>query len=185
MNDWFTTLDGMHARAWQLLREGAAGKDHAARFATLATVSPDGAPEARTVALREIDESARTVAVFTDNQSDKMRSLAATPQVALNIWDHVSNLQVRIWADVTLQQGEPLRALWDRMPGPALYSYGSTPPPGQPISSALDYIKKPDFDCFLRILCKVSKMDIVHLGEDHRRAVFSQTRDWEGEWLAP
>jgi pyridoxamine 5'-phosphate oxidase len=78
---------------------------HAAKLAaepnamTLATVTPDGWPAARTVLLKGVD--ARGFTFFTDYRSDKGRDLAANPHAALVFWWSELERQVRITGTVS------------------------------------------------------------------------------------
>lgn len=185
MSDWFETTDGLWARMWQTLGRGVADAKHPARLPTFATVSPMGWPEARTVVLRHADAAAAQVSVQTDLTSSKMASLATTPRAALHIWDRKQDLQIRLQADVTVQSGEAVRPIWDKVPDLGRQSYGITPPPGTPIATALDYVKQPDPATFAVLTCTISHVDLVHLGIQHRRAGFSRSGDWQGQWLSP
>lgn len=185
MSDWFETHVGMLNAVWATLARGVADAQHPARLPTLATVSADGWPEARTVVLRSADHDAGEVTLHTDVSSDKIKSLRTTPRAALHIWDADQCLQIRLQAEVTIDTGPDTRVLWDRIPDHAQQSYGVTPPPGTVITTALDYIKIPDPDTFAVLQCKVMHIDAVHLGADHRRAQFSRARHWNGEWLSP
>lgn len=185
MSDWFETTDGIWDKLWGTLGRGVADAKHPARRPTFATVSPEGWPEARTVVLRSADRAAGAVTVHTDLYSDKIKSLRALPRAALHIWDAKQNLQIRLQAEVTILSGAQTRALWDKIPDHAQQSYGVTPPPGQPIATALDYVKSPDPETFAVLQCHVTTIDAVHLGTDHRRAGFSRDRHWQGQWLSP
>lgn len=185
MSNWFETHEGTLRRVWETLDQGVADAKHPARRPTLATVSPDGWPEARTVVLRSTDRDAAEVNFHTDLYSDKIKSLRATPRVALHIWDAEQNLQIRLQAEVTIRSGHDTRALWDKIPDHAQQSYGVTPPPGAPIGTALDYLKQPDPATFAILHCRVMHIDAVHLGVDHRRACFSRASQWIGQWLSP
>lgn len=61
---------------------------------TLATASPDGAPDARTVLLKGAD--ARGFAFYTDYRSAKGRQLDANPRAALVFWWAELERQVRV-----------------------------------------------------------------------------------------
>lgn len=185
MTDWFETLDGLHARVWETLATGVSDAGHPARRPTLASVSPTGWPEARTVVLRSVDRDAGNLTVHTDLHSDKIASLRATPRAALHVWDAEQALQIRAQAEVTIQSGPDVLDLWQRIPDHAQQSYGVTPPPGRPIETALDYVKEPDPATFAVLLCQITHIDAVHLGADHRRAAFSRDRHWGGQWLSP
>lgn len=185
MTEWFETTQGLWTRLWAMLEQGVADAEHPARRPTFATISPDGWPEARTVVLRTADKQAAQVCVHTDLYSDKVKSLQGTPRAALHVWVPQQNLQIRLQATVAMQSGDATRALWDKIPDHAQQSYGVTPPPGAPIKDALDYVKAPDPETFAVLVCSVTDIDVVHLGDDHRRASFSRGRHWQGQWLSP
>ncbi|WP_394180125.1 pyridoxamine 5'-phosphate oxidase family protein [Yoonia maritima] len=185
MSEWYETLDGLHARAWETLRLGVCNQQHPARLPNFATVSPDGWPEARTVVLRSAEAASGEVSLHTDLFSGKVQSLRANPKASLHIWDSEQALQLRMKAEVSITSGADTRQLWDRIPDHAQQSYGVTPPPGARIDAALDYVKEPDPDTFAVLTCRISQIDVVHLGDDHRRALFSRASNWAGQWLSP
>jgi len=185
MNNWFETLGGMHAQAWDLLAAGVRDATHPCRLPTISTITPDGWPEARTMVLRAADPVAGVVMLHTDLYSTKLVSLRQTPRVALHVWDAAEALQIRLQAEVTISSGNPVRALWDKIPDHARQSYGVTPPPGTAIADALDYVKSPDPATFAVLACRVMQVDLVHLGDQHRRAAYSRSDDWAGQWLSP
>ncbi|MBE0412248.1 pyridoxamine 5'-phosphate oxidase family protein [Yoonia sp.] len=185
MTDGFATLDGLYRRLWHTLETGVRDAAHPARRPTFATVSPTGWPEARTVVLRSADRGGTALTIHTDLCSGKIASLRATPRAALHVWDAEQALQIRVQADVTMQSGPDILPLWNSIPDHAQQSYGVIPPPGQPIATALDYIKRPDPATFAVLHCQIAYIDVVHLGAVHRRASFSRDRHWEGQWLSP
>ena len=185
MSDWFATLEGLHAQVWQRLSRGVADRRAPARQPTLATVSPAGWPEARTVVLRRAVPAEARLEVYTDSASDKIASLSASPRAALHVWEPKLDFQMRLQADVTLLQGETVADRWQPLPEVARLSYGVTPPPGTPITDALDYEKTPDQSRFCVLCLSLTHVDVVHLGERHRRAAFSVTDGWAGQWLVP
>ena len=185
MSDWFQTLAGLYDQLWDTLVQGVVDSGHPARHPTLATVSPDGWPEARTVVLRGADQIAGTISVFTDLHSAKVDSLRKTPRAALHIWDASNRLQLRLSCVVQIQQGPDVAHIWAQVPDHSRQSYGVTPAPGRPIASALAYAKSPDPATFAVLHCTVAHIDAVHLGTHHRRARFRRDADWQGEWLVP
>jgi len=185
MSDWFETLDGCWRQAWQQLGRGVADRHHPARHPTFATVSAEGWPEARTVVLRRADDVTHVLDAHTDLQSSKIESLRANPRAAFHVWIPKQQLQLRLQCDVAILHGDEVAEDWARVPDPSRQSYGVTPPPGTAISEALDYVKKPDPETFAVLRCALHHLDVVHLGEVHRRARFTKARDWAGEWLAP
>ena len=105
MSDWFETLEGLNSRLWQCLGRGVADRHHPARHPTLATIGPDGWPEARTVVLRGADPIAGTLTVHTDLHSAKVASLTAMPRAAFHVWIEKDRLQLRLACSVTLRHG--------------------------------------------------------------------------------
>jgi len=184
MSEWFETLDGIQTRVWQTLEAGVANRLHVARTPTFATVR-DGFPEARSVVLRAVDIHARSMDIHTDLGSAKVRSLQQTPRAALHIWDQSQSLQIRIATDVTILTGDDVAAIWQNVPDPAREVYGTSPSPGTVITDPFAYSKPADQSAFVVLRCKVSHIDALYLGDQHRRAAYAQSRDWSGEWLAP
>lgn len=182
---WASDLALLHAEVWRQLTRGVHDRHASARHPTLATVSPDGRPQARTVVLRAADKTAGMLAIHTDLRSAKVTDLRATPFVALHIWDTSAHLQVRIEAHVTILTGPDVAATWQGVPEASRGAYGTTPAPGQPIAQALDYAKAADSACFAVLQLRLSTIDALHLGQNHRRARFDRQNDWAGTWLAP
>jgi hypothetical protein len=135
--------------------------------------------------LRAADPISGAVTVHTDLFSGKVASLRALPRAALHVWDAGQALQIRLQAQVTIESGHSVRALWDRIPDHAQQSYGVTPAPGAPIATALDYVKRPDPATFAVLHCAIVHIDAVYLGARHRRAGYSRLDDWAGQWLSP
>lgn len=185
MTDWFETLPGLQTRLWQNLSRGLADRLHPARHPTLATISPDGWPEARTVVLRGADQAAGTLTAHTDLHSAKIDSLRTTPRAALHVWIQKDRLQLRLTCTVALRHGPEVAVEWARVPDLSRQSYGITPAPGTPINGALDYVKAPNVMTFTVLDFTVVHIDAVHLGQVHRRARFQREDDWQGQWLVP
>ncbi len=98
-------LDEAHASADPILQfrlwfdEALAAEVLEANAMTLATVSPDGAPDARTVLLKGFDETG--FVFFTNYESVKARDLDATPRACLLFFWGELERQVRIAGPVT------------------------------------------------------------------------------------
>ncbi len=182
---WARTLEGLHAQGWARLARGVQDRHAAARHPTLATVSAEGRPQARTVVLRGVERARATLKVYTDLQSAKVAELRASPFAALHVWDSGAHLQIRLQAEVTILSGAASAAIWAELPEHGRSAYGSVPAPGTPVPAALDYTKIPDPSAFAILSLAVTEMDLLHLGKDHRRARFRRAADWAGEWLVP
>lgn len=182
---WASDLSQLYAEVWARLTRGAHDRHAPARHPTLATVSPEGRPQARTVVLRAANKTAGTLDIHTDLRSAKIRDLRVKPFTALHVWDASAHLQLRLEAHVTLLTGPDAATIWAGMPASTRLSYGSTPAPGQPIAQGLDYTKTADQASFVILRLAVSTADALHLGPHHRRARFDRDDDWTGMWLAP
>lgn len=182
---WASDLAQLHAEVWLRLTRGVHDRHAPPRHPTLATVSPDGRPQARTVVLRAADKVMGTVDIYTDLRSAKVADLRATPFAALHVWDASAHLQLRLEAQVTLLTGPDVAAIWDRVPETSRGSYGSTPAPGDPIAQALDYTKAANPASFAVLRLELLMVDALHLGPNHRRARFDRKAGWAGVWLAP
>ena len=182
---WACDLEQLNAEVWLRLTRGVHDRHAPARHPTLATVSPDGRPQARTVVLRAADKAAGTLDIHTDLRSAKVTDLRANPFASLHVWDTSAHLQLRIEASVTILTGPDVAATWQGVPETSRRAYGSTPAPGQLIAQALGYTKAADPACFAVLRLRVSTVDALHLGPNHRRARFDRENDWTGTWLAP
>lgn len=182
---WAETLPDLLDRAWSCLERGPVDRDAAARHPTLATIDRQGWPEARTVVLRSVSRADDLVEVHTDLHSPKVASLRATPRAALHVWDAAARLQIRLQARVEILTGPEVAETWAQVPDHPRQSYGIVPPPGTPIGSSRGYRAVPDPATFAVLRCHPVHIDLLHLGDVHRRARFLQADGWTGQWLAP
>lgn len=182
---WASNLSEMHAQVWMRLLRGVRDRRAPTRHPTLATITSDGRPKARTVVLRAADKQAGRLDIHTDLCSAKVVELIAAPFASLHVWDASAHLQIRLEANVTILQGEDVTEIWARVPEASRLSYGGSPAPGQPISGALGYSKGPDPASFAVLQFSVQTIDVLHLGPSHRRARFDRSTHWTGAWLAP
>jgi pyridoxamine 5'-phosphate oxidase len=178
-------LAGFLDAAWGHLTRGVADRHAPARHPTLATVSPDGWPEARTVVLRAAHRAEATLELHTDTDTAKIRALRASPRAALHVWVPRARLQIRVSADVEILTGAPTVARWANVPVSARVSYGTEPAPGTAITHARDYATPGSQDRFAVLCCHVRAMDLLELGSPHRRAHFMRDDQWQGTWVAP
>lgn len=178
-------LAAFWGEAWQHLGRGVADAKSPARFPVFATVSPGGVPEARTVVLRAASRSAAILEVHTDIATAKVASLQASPVAALHVWLPRANVQIRVTADVDILTGDAVEGAWEKVPQGSRVSYGTEPAPGTVIDHVYAYDKPPKRDRFAVLRCAVREMDLVHLGGQHRRAVYVRDDDFAGQWVAP
>ncbi|MEJ6815262.1 MAG: pyridoxamine 5'-phosphate oxidase family protein [Octadecabacter sp.] len=171
--------------AWRHLTRGVADSRSPARYPTIATVAPDGTPEARTVALRAASRSQSVLEVHTDIATSKVMALQHNPKAAFHIWLPRADLQIRITVAVDIRTGTDIDQQWERIPEGSRVSYGTQPKPGTPISDVYAYEKPSERDRFAVLTCNVLTIDLLQLGDRHRRAAFMRENEWAGSWLAP
>jgi len=171
--------------AWQHLGRGVADSRSPARTPTFATVSPDGMPQARTVVLRAAAQSQALLEVHTDTETAKIADLHHSPFAAFHIWLPKPKLQIRATTAVKILTGDAVEEQWTQVPATARVSYGTRPAPGRPIDHVYAYEKPAERSRFAVLRCKVQQIDLVHLGERHRRAVYVAADGFAGTWVAP
>jgi pyridoxine/pyridoxamine 5'-phosphate oxidase len=137
---WASDLSQLYAEVWTRLTRGIHDRHAPARHPTLATVTPQGRPQARTVVLRAANKTPGTLDIHTDLGSAKVEDLRVTPFAALHVWDSSAHLQLRLEAQVTILTGQDVASIWDGVPAASRLSYGITPPP----SPLIDYEENYD-----------------------------------------
>jgi len=92
----YDDLTASLTEAWGRMARGV--KDRRSPFHTpvLATIGPDGAPQARTLVLRAADPAARRLRFHTDWRSHKTLALSAHPRVAVHAYCPASKIQLRL-----------------------------------------------------------------------------------------
>lgn len=91
-------LAGLEQQCWEQLAMAVTERSHSWRFATLATTDAQGAPQARTVVLREVDRKTQTLSVYTDARSPKIDHLQRQPNASLVFWCPMLQWQLRVQA---------------------------------------------------------------------------------------
>lgn len=182
---WARELGTLHAHAWHRLTRGVHDRHAPARHPTLATVSVEGLPQARTVVLRKADRASGSLEIHTNLFSPKVKELRAQPVAALHVWDSTSRLQIRLQVEAMIAHGDQVTEIWSKVPEASRTAYSTNSVPGSWIPEALAYESTPDEAAFAVIRLDIRAMDLLHLGPAHRRAQFSREDGWVGRWLAP
>jgi pyridoxine/pyridoxamine 5'-phosphate oxidase len=181
-------LATFEAACWSHLVRAAADKRAAFNTLVLSTIGLDGAPSARTVVLRRVDRTLRTVHIHTDTRSQKIAELRHAPSVALVGWDPRAHLQVRLVGEASIHLGDPIAADgWARSHAGARRLYAQATAPGTPIATPADFDPPEDteagFECFTVLVIGITALEALQLGRvGHRRARFTATA---ASWLAP
>jgi hypothetical protein len=181
------TLPAVEAAIWHELARAVRDKQHGWRIGVLATVDeqPDGPrPEARNVVLRELDEDARELLIFTDARSPKARQSQAHPIGMLVLWAPLLGWQLRLRVQLSMQTtGLAVSSRWARLKTTAAAAdYLSTLPPGSPLPTPAPACGSREY--FAVLTAGIGDMDWLELSaQGHRRAAFSPGQ--EGRWIAP
>ena len=162
---------------WATLGRAAVDKQSPLRWFTLATVSPDGQPEARTVVLRGVDRSLRRLTLYTDRRAAKVLALTANPTASCHFFDARRMLQYRLVGKAEILTEGPR---WDehfhRLPPTATEDYAALLAPGSVGVSKRDTALAADY--FTVVDVTVDSLDWLNLSRDgHLRARF----DWQGQ----
>ena len=176
------TLAEDEASVWRELAQAVRDKHHGWREAVLATTDGD-IGDARSVVLREWDETRRTLLIFTDARSPKAAQLAAHPQGTLVLWSEALAWQLRLRVALTLESsGLRVSSRWARLKlTPAAQDYLSPLPPGAELGSAVP--ERQSRDHFAVLAAQVQSVDWLELHPDgHRRALFS---GGGAAWITP
>lgn len=159
-------------------------------LAGLATASADGAPQVRSVILRDWDPGRGVLAFATDGRSAKVREIRADPRVALVLWDDAAQVQVRLAgrAAVVADPDERWRR-WDRLGPGTRRGYATTTPPGAAVAGpvARDDDEAAWFDRFAWVEVVVDRVDRLDLAADPHDRVLAE-RDavgWRARRVAP
>lgn len=141
---------------WGALERACRSRESPWRTPVLATVSADGAPEARLLVMRAADSQARRLEFHTDSRSAKLRAIRRQPRVELCFWDPVARLQLRAsgMAEALGDSGDQesrggdskqpesgqhesgrRESAWARVPADSRRNYAGESPPGSPLSN--------------------------------------------------
>jgi pyridoxine/pyridoxamine 5'-phosphate oxidase len=176
---WAREPGALLGEVWRRLEAG----EGAARQPALATVGEDG-PSVRTVVLRGADRARASLEMHADVASAKVRHLRRTPEASVHVWDAEASLQVRLAVRVRVVEGAAAADAWARVPEGARCRYGGTEP-GARLASPLDRLEAAEAMRFAVLAARVHRIDALHLGQTHRRALYLAADGFAGAWIAP
>ena len=188
----YDDLDGSCTHAWALLARGA--KDRRSPFHTpsVATITPHGFPEIRTVVLRACDTDAHNLRFHTDTRSGKIADIQQNPNASLHFYDHGAKIQLRVRARLELLTGNAYDAAWNATRPMSRECYQVTQSPGSPLSVPSDVVFDADAtndgaDHFAPVIAHVQQIEWLYLAaRGHRRAIFDfTTPEPQHNWLVP
>jgi len=165
------------------------------RFVQVATVSPDGLPEVRTVVLRGLTEAGEPY-FHTDARSAKCRALAAGSKLELHAWWDGTREQFRLRCPAQLiGEGE---GKWDGLrqklwkdqgaEGRRLFLRGV---PGAPLATPTEFVDSVEDratppEHFVLVLLSPTHVDYLKLDEPHERRIWRlEAGTWRGGAVIP
>jgi pyridoxamine 5'-phosphate oxidase len=180
---------------WALAERGVADRHSAWHTPTFATQHGTGRTDLRTVVLRAASRSAWTMRIHTDRRSAKVEQLAASPNVAVHVYDARQKLQVRIFGIASLHHDDHIaEAAWAATRPMSRIGYAQEQRPGDILRATpaspltVGQLEGQARLNFAAILIRATSMDWLHLAAaGHRRARFERDGDGvvTGCWLAP
>jgi hypothetical protein len=185
--------------AWRLLGRGAADRRSPLHTPVVASVTGDGAPDARVMVLRAASRAAAQLRFHTDARSPKCAALAGRPVAVLG-YHPGEAVQLRLSGTARIvRDGGEVDAIWqastpfarrcymvEAAPGTARASAGSGLPAAVEGRKPTPEDLLPARANFALVLIDIAVIDWLHLAQSgHRRAVFTAREDWRGEWRVP
>ena len=163
------------------------------RFVQLATVSPDGLPEVRTVVLRGLADETGLPYFFSDARSAKYRALRAGSPMSLHTWWKPTSEQFRLRGAVQRVQsgdhpwGQRRQELWWSQ-GEANRRLFLRQPPGTPVeetpTDVEDQTKPPEH--FALMILHPEYVDYLKLGDPQERFIWwLENGEWQGGQVVP
>jgi hypothetical protein len=186
----YDDLTASLTEAWGRLARGV--KDRRSPFHTpvLATIGPDGSPQARTLVLRAADPAARRLRFHTDWRSQKTLALSAHPRVAVHAYCPASKIQLRLSGLATHHAPltPPARDAYARSQEKSRICYAQKLAPGAQMGAPDEAGQiEGGEENFSVIEIAIDQLEWLYLyAAGHRRAFYQ----WQGEaltatWRAP
>lgn len=191
---FYDDLDGTSAEAWGLLTRGAVDRRSAFHTPAVVTNGVDGAPAVRTVVLRAVDITARTLRFHTDKRSSKFTELSRDPRIGLHVYDAHAKIQLRLAGRARLHpSGDPVaERAWEGSQRLSRLCYGQRTAPGADVEHPAEALAGTEdaeggYVNFVAVVVTVDRLEWLYLASaGHRRARFDWTdTSWQGRWLAP
>jgi hypothetical protein len=184
------TLQALREEAFRRLSGGIGDRASAFHTPALVTVSPEGAPEARTMVLRGFDGEARTLRLHTDARSGKLAGLARDPRCQVFGYDAAAKLQLRLDGSAQVHDFDALAdEAWAGSRESSRMCYAASDGPGTPVGAppAAPRDAVAGRANFRAVVVRFHRLEFLELAAaGHRRARFAWRDDMlEATWLAP
>ena len=182
-------LSAILDQIWEALQKATSIPNHPLRFPTLCTCH-ESRSRGRTVVLRQVLRSHRSLRCYTDARSIKITELRANPVTEWVFHDCTERIQIRARGQTVIHHGNQVaRNAWDQTPAQNKVNYTLAASPGTridcpdanpPVSTYADGRH------FSIIEATIDRLDWLQLDNPwHRRAEFRHETQWEASWIAP
>lgn len=193
---------------WLNLWKAALARNKRERYVQIATVSPEGLPQVRTVVLRGVGDAGEAY-FYTDTRAEKVAALTEHPQAELHVYWSKTKEQFRLRGEVTVTITQDnawqakRRELWhaQREQGRQLLLGAA---PGTPLEdldsdlehhyASLDTSQKDPPDTFALVVIHPNRVDYLKLASPQVRQQYRLTKtgtktgteaSWQGGQVVP
>jgi PPOX class probable FMN-dependent enzyme len=189
-----------HDIPWLSLWRTALARNGRERYVQIATVSPEGLPQVRTVVLRGTGEAGEPY-FYTDTRSQKAAAFAKHPHAELHVYWSKTKEQFRLQGDVTVTVTQDnhwqarRRELWHAQRDEARQLLLGAAP-GTPVAdlegdlehhyTSLDSSQKDPPDTFALVVMQPCQVDYLKLASPQVRQQYHLTETgWHGGQVVP
>ena len=189
------SLEAVLEKAWRLLQEGVTNRKKPFHTPAVATISADFKPSIRTVVLRGIDQSKKTVRFHTDIRAKKYAELTANSYLGFHFYDQTKKVQIRLETTAFLHNRDEVAAeAWSLSQPMSKVCYATPISPGAgvlvpPVALSLEEANmETGYDNFGVVEGAINYLEWLQLSaKGHKRAGFRWAADGTliCEWLGP
>lgn len=124
------SLTTIEEDAWSVLHDATTGRDRPYRYLTLASLGRCDFPEARTIVLRSVDRTTRTLEFHTDTRSPKWLELQQNGNATVLGYSDQTRVQLRLRGSVLLAfpGSEQTERAWNALQPHTQATYAGGPP---------------------------------------------------------
>ncbi len=184
--------------AWTRMAQAADDPTHPLRLFLLATIAPDGSPDARLMVLRGADRRLGKIWFYTDRRSEKIGQLHEHPALCAIAYDRRDGVQLRLRGNATIHELDwQATKHWTQMDMGVRALYAAPDPPGiplrQPDPRVMSMKQAMNVDAdenarrnFAVIEALMQSIEWLQVQEDdQRRAIMHAITGWAVQAIAP
>ncbi|WP_127844436.1 pyridoxamine 5'-phosphate oxidase family protein [Psychroflexus aestuariivivens] len=180
-------LDKIRKKAEEELQSGVSEKNHAYRFATLASIR-NNQPKCRTIVLRAVENNFNII-FYTDSRSDKVEDFQNNPNASALFYNHDSllHLEVRGKAKV-ITDPNLINAHWEQVKDHSTKDYTTEKAPGTRIKHPDEVEYSENNTNFSVVELVANEVEVLQLKRpNHIRSRFykNENSKWIGKFLNP